>query len=236
MSSRGTKRSRLFPLSQRATLMSSRAQPCFVIARNVAISPFPPVSASHPLVIASAAWRSRIHLSSRGTWRSLLSIFSSRAQPYFVIARNVAISVFYLVLSSAAWRSRFFAQDKTEEERLLRRLAMTKRLRKLATPQRGKSPIGCFDKTALQARIFMSSRAQRGDLGFLRRTKQKRRDCFAGSHFHVIASAALLCHRERSVAISVVAAGKEKREIASCLAMTDGRDCFVPRNDRIDLQ
>ena len=71
---------------------------------------------------------------------------------------------------------------------------------------------------ASQARLYLSSRAERGDLACRIRpchregcgdldcsglANREKRDCFAGSPLSVIASAGF-CHRERSVAISPV--------------------------------
>ena len=90
-------------------LADSEKRDCFasnsVIARNVAISPF--IVGKQKREIAS-----QVILSSRGTKRSRLSIppLSSRG----------------------TWRSRSSGAGGQRKERLLRKLAMTKRLRRLA--------------------------------------------------------------------------------------------------------
>ena len=86
-------------------------------------------------------------------------------------------------MSSRAQRGDLGREVLTKmKERLLRKLAMT---------------------------VILCHREERSDLAILAQAKTEKRDCFAG--YPVIASL-FLCHRERSVAISLFCAGQNSKE------------------------
>ena len=89
-------------------------------------------------------------LSSRGTWRSLFSLFAVEGNARLLrgLAMTVILCHRELISCHREARGELGCAALTKKKREIAScLAMTDK-HWLATPQRGKSPRGCFDKTA----------------------------------------------------------------------------------------
>ena len=142
------------------------------------------------------ASRARLSMSSRGTWRSRL--FRAGRQK-----REIASQARLSMSSRGTWRSRLFRAGKQKREIASQaRLSMSSRgawRSRLLGVGRQKREI------ASQARN--DNAKGRGDLGYSGLSKQKER---------LLRRLALACHRERSVAISLVLGWQAEK-----------RDCFA---------
>jgi len=169
---------------------------------------FPRLSVLANPILSSRAERG--FMSSRGTKRSRLFPLFPRATP--LSPRATPLSPRATLLSSREQRG-FMSSRGTKRSRLFPLFPRATPLSPRATVSSSREQRGFMSSRGTKrSRLFplfpratlLSSRAQRGDL-----------DCRCWQ--------TLSCHRERSAAISIVGAGKEKREIASCLAMTHER-------------